>query len=607
MVALSREPGSKGGPDATFGALLKRLRSDAGLTQEELAQRAHVSVKGISSLERGVNRAPHKDTFLMLARALDLTSSDQAALAEAARRTRRLGAPTANTRAFAPHPDSVTPVRDLLGTSWEDGASRDERRGDRATVRLEFAEASHAYRAAIRRWDAVGAIDHAADAREKLGEALMRAARYDEALDTLLSAATIYRARGDGERLLRTLARIGETHALRGTPTEGIATLALVDAWKTRAAPTEALAATEIVRAWLINCTGHYADALPVAARAMELAGATANTDLQMRAALRYGHLLLMHGELDGGMRALHDVIPLVEASGDLRSLRLALNSLGWVHELRGDLAHDRMYTERAYQVALDLGDPSVIAFMASNHGGPAFNAGDWAGARADFERGLDLSRGAEDSWASPWPMVLLGQLDLVQDDDVRGERRLLEANAHAKRSGDLQAQRWVQGTLAERDLLRGDPLAAHQRLAPLIDHERPRDVDEYVLLPLLAWAALEMAQESRAANLIGSAIAYASANHLTPTTISTLRVRALLSQRQGRPAQARDDLREALALSEAIQQPYQVAKVHLIRACIDTGEASTCQPQEHARAVLAILAPLGERLYATEAERLLA
>ncbi|MGH2505236.1 MAG: hypothetical protein ACRDID_22220, partial [Ktedonobacterales bacterium] len=440
----------------------------------------------------------------------------------------------------------------------------------------------------------MGAIYQAADAREKLGGALMRASRYDEALDTLLSAATIYRAQGDVERLLHTLARIGETHALRGTPVEGIVTLAWADALKARAASIEARAATDLVLAQLINCTGRYADALPVAARAMELAGSTTNTRLQVQAALRYGHLLLMLGDLDRGMCALRDVIPLAEASGDLRSLRLALNCLGWVHELRGELVQDRILTERAYRAALALGDPSVIAFMASNHGGPAFNAGDWAGARTDFERGLDLSHDAEESWATPWAMVLLGQLDVVQGDDACGERRLLEGSAHAKRNGDLQAQRWAQSTLAEHDLLQGNPLAAYQRLAPLIDQERPRDVDEYVLLPLFAWAALEMAQESRAANLLESALAYAGANHLVPTIISALRVRAMLSQRQGRSAQAMDDLRDALVLSETIQQPYHMAKVYQTWACVGSGEASAYQSREHARAALTILAPLG-------------
>lgn len=622
MVEFSRTSAPKGGLETPFGAMLKRLRIGAGLTQEELAERAHLSVKAISSLERGVNHAPRKDTFLMLARALDLMASDQATLIEAARCTRRLGSTTASIRTFTSQAQSVEWERKPLGkittmatmaTTGRIGTPTphgNERRGDRGehdSAQMEYAEAFDAYRAAIRHWDALGAIDQTAAARDQLGGALLRAARYDEALDVLLSAATIYRARGESERLLHTLARIGETHALRGTPVEGIATLARVDAMQTGAASREARAATEIVLAWLVNCTGRYADALPVAERAVEMAGATTNSGLQIQAALRYGHLLLMLGDLDRGLRALCDVLPLAEASGDLRSLRLALNSLGWAHELRGELAHDQIYTERACQVALDLGDPSVIAFMASNHGGPAFNAGDWVGARSDFERGLTLDRDVGESWASPWALVLLGQLDVVQGDEVRGERRLLEGNARAQRNGDLQAQRWVQGTLAERDLLRGNPLTAHRRLAPLINQERPRDVDEYVLLPVLACAALAMGEESRAARLLEWALAYAGVNQLVPTTINALRVRALLGVRQGSAAQARDDLRDALALSEAIQQPYQVAKAHLTWARVSTGSASAGEPREHARAALSLLVPRGERMYAAEAERSLA
>ena len=41
-----------------FGASLKRYRTLAGLTQESLAARAGVSVRAVSDLERGVNRAP---------------------------------------------------------------------------------------------------------------------------------------------------------------------------------------------------------------------------------------------------------------------------------------------------------------------------------------------------------------------------------------------------------------------------------------------------------------------------------------------------------------------------------------------------------------------
>jgi tetratricopeptide (TPR) repeat protein/transcriptional regulator with XRE-family HTH domain len=55
-----------------FGGLLRRLRHDAGLTQEELAEAARVSQRAVSDLERGINRTARKDTALLLADALGL-------------------------------------------------------------------------------------------------------------------------------------------------------------------------------------------------------------------------------------------------------------------------------------------------------------------------------------------------------------------------------------------------------------------------------------------------------------------------------------------------------------------------------------------------------
>jgi predicted ATPase/transcriptional regulator with XRE-family HTH domain len=70
---------------STFGALLKRYRVAAGLTQEELAERAQLSVRGISDLERGVHRAPYRDTLQRLANALRLSSDVRARLEGAMR------------------------------------------------------------------------------------------------------------------------------------------------------------------------------------------------------------------------------------------------------------------------------------------------------------------------------------------------------------------------------------------------------------------------------------------------------------------------------------------------------------------------------------------
>ncbi len=72
----------------TFAALLRRLRVAAGLTQEELAERANLSVRGVSDLERGLRTAPRRDTVDFLAEALDLTPADRAQLVSAVSRRR---------------------------------------------------------------------------------------------------------------------------------------------------------------------------------------------------------------------------------------------------------------------------------------------------------------------------------------------------------------------------------------------------------------------------------------------------------------------------------------------------------------------------------------
>jgi predicted ATPase/DNA-binding XRE family transcriptional regulator len=67
-----------------FGELLREFRLAANLSQETLAEQAGVSVSGISALERGTRRAPHRDTVALLAGALGLCSADRRRLQDAA-------------------------------------------------------------------------------------------------------------------------------------------------------------------------------------------------------------------------------------------------------------------------------------------------------------------------------------------------------------------------------------------------------------------------------------------------------------------------------------------------------------------------------------------
>src|SRR5437773_3026550 len=72
-------------PGLTFAGLLRQLRAEARLTQEELAEAASVSPRSVSNLERGINRTAHKDTAMLLAGALGLTGATAELFVAAAR------------------------------------------------------------------------------------------------------------------------------------------------------------------------------------------------------------------------------------------------------------------------------------------------------------------------------------------------------------------------------------------------------------------------------------------------------------------------------------------------------------------------------------------
>src|SRR5438093_95725 len=91
--------GTNGSADADFGELLQRHRLAAGLTQEALAERAGLSVRGVSDLERGARTAPQRETLRLLADALDLTGAARAAFAG------RHPPRTATARAAPPRPE----------------------------------------------------------------------------------------------------------------------------------------------------------------------------------------------------------------------------------------------------------------------------------------------------------------------------------------------------------------------------------------------------------------------------------------------------------------------------------------------------------------------
>jgi tetratricopeptide (TPR) repeat protein/DNA-binding XRE family transcriptional regulator len=69
----------------SFGALLRRYRLASGLSQEELAQRAGLSVRALANMERGRTRRPYAHSVLLLAEAMGLSELQRLQLDRASR------------------------------------------------------------------------------------------------------------------------------------------------------------------------------------------------------------------------------------------------------------------------------------------------------------------------------------------------------------------------------------------------------------------------------------------------------------------------------------------------------------------------------------------
>jgi transcriptional regulator with XRE-family HTH domain len=105
-------------PAESFAVLLRRHRVAAGLSQEALAERAGLSARAVSDLERGARRAPYRETVRLLADALQLSDDDHMALEAAVDRGR------GTLTGASPRPDRVSPtlpaaVTPLIGRKEE--------------------------------------------------------------------------------------------------------------------------------------------------------------------------------------------------------------------------------------------------------------------------------------------------------------------------------------------------------------------------------------------------------------------------------------------------------------------------------------------------------
>ncbi|MCW2631471.1 MAG: hypothetical protein JWR88_433 [Pseudonocardia sp.] len=114
------DPDGKGDvmPDAALGPMLRRHRRAAGLTQEELAERAGISARTVSDVERGLRDGVYPDTAARMASALDIAGDERSQFVAAARRHR--------TRLTSEHRDDGGSMRTPLPRPQTPLIGRDE-------------------------------------------------------------------------------------------------------------------------------------------------------------------------------------------------------------------------------------------------------------------------------------------------------------------------------------------------------------------------------------------------------------------------------------------------------------------------------------------------
>jgi hypothetical protein len=147
------------------------------------------------------------------------------------------------------------------------------------------------------------------------------------------------------------------------------------------------------------------------------------------------------------------------------------------------------------------------------------------------------------------------GQLALAEGQ-AQGQRLLEEALTLAQKCGDnREVQRGVQAALAGRDLLQRRRASASVRLEPLLDRAADPELGAALLLSLLAWAAVDLEEDSQAADLLARSFKHAG-QHQRPVEVEAYRIQAPLHIRQQRWDEGQAALEEALARCRAVSAP---------------------------------------------------
>lgn len=479
--------------------------------------------------------------------------------------------------------------------------------GNKAEAAHAYADAADTFRELAIQLETLDRTDEAAWAHEHLGTMLFRMERYGQALKELELALEAYHRAGNYEGQGRAAAHIGWVHCANGTPEEGITRLQR-ELLGTARLSSQGSAAINCALCQLFYLTGRYADELVAAERTIELATTMRDRPCRANAQVHRATALILLGRTVAGLRVLEDqAIPLARAAGDAWILAQAIDLAADAHLMHGAFDQAMHCADRALEIVERWEDPRMTAFKLSRRGTVAFYRGDWRMACADTARAAAMIREGKSTWWTPYVLIERGAVCLSTGLREQAVAAFAEGTALADRNEDLHALRRAHGLLAENELLEANAVAARTRLDALLDRPGQRESDVTRLLPLLAWAYLQLDDLHQAESLVESSTERATSAGLHLVLVDSLRIHALVTLRQRHWQDAEDALEGALSLSRDMHYPYAEAKAQYVYGLLYRCQGKSEQAHKRQQAALALLRQLGERLYATYVERALA
>ncbi len=473
-----------------------------------------------------------------------------------------------------------------------------EQAGDQAADRFATAAAAEHYRLLMACLEGLDRPADLARASEKLGWQLHLVGQLDAALAALERAAASARMAGDLDSLARVEAHIANGHWWRGTIAAGLARLQPAAATLEARGPSSGLTGVYGEMAFLLHHDGRYEEALAAAERAVAMARLLGDSGTLGWRQYYQVRCLFMLSRIDEAFQALEDTVRMAEELDDRFLLCWCLLDRAWIHEERGQYEEERRDAGRvlALAPAEPTTLPAVLLLANSRLGASAFFTGDWPQARDWLKKNIALL-----AWCPPEgqavaiPHLDCGRLCLAEGDWEEAARHLEAGLAAFPESGEMSLVRKAQGLLAERDVLAGDPAAARARLLPLLGRpgREEWDVTQY-LLPVLAWAQLELGQTEQAAATAGTAVQRAREGPCRLGLVTALRVQALVFLAWGPLTEAAHALDEGLAVARAMPYPHGEGRLLEVYARLHRARGDAGTARERLEAALVIFHRLG-------------